>query len=67
MRFLVVAAAVAAFLALPAAANACGSSAKAQAISLDVSAAKKKPAKIAAKKTQKTKKPKVEYMRAAPM
>lgn len=64
MRFLIVAGAIA-LLALPVTAQACGASTKAQASTVEyVAAAKKKPMKTAAKKT---KKPKVEYMRAAPM
>ncbi len=62
MRFLIVAG-VAALLLTPAVASACGAS-KAQAVSSEYSAAKKKkPVKVA----KKVRKPKDEYMRAAPM
>ena len=66
MRFLIIAGA-AALLLLPATApaKACGAGHSAQAATADYSAktTKKKPVK----KVAKTKAPKVEYMRAAPM
>jgi hypothetical protein len=70
MRYLTIAAA-ATFLLLPAVApaNACGAKSSAnghsaQAAVIELSAEEKKPMK---KKVAKVKKPKVEYMRAAPM
>ena len=66
MRFLIIAGA-ATFLLLPAGApaNACGAASmhSARAATVDYSAVTKKPVK----KTAKTKKEKVEYMRAVPM
>jgi len=70
MRFVVIGLA-AALLALPVGkpAQACeGYAASAQALAVDLSAAEKKDEKAKPKKTaMKKKKPKVEYMRAAPM
>ncbi len=70
MRFVVIGIA-AAVLALPVSkpAKACeGYSASAQASAIDLSATEKKDEKAKSKKTvMKKKKPKVEYMRAAPM
>ena len=69
MRFVVIGLA-AALLALPVTrpAQACeGYAASAQASAVDLSAAEKKDEKAKPKKTAMKKKPKVEYMRAAPM
>jgi hypothetical protein len=62
MRFSMIAVA-ATFMFLPAMANACSAKHSAQASATELSAETKKPAK----KVAKVKKPKVEYMRAAPM